>query len=213
MEAMGQCDLTINGEKKSVSPLRLREWFLLQQKRKSLKEAVEQGNTLRICQKIISFVSTASGFSEESIADENWIIVCSAYFQLYNINIPDTELPFIKFSGGRDREYPWDYEGRDWWYFCHLLASQYQWSVEYISNLDVNEAFSLIQEILVEDQLQKEWEWGLSEKSIEYNPKTKTSKFRELDRPKWMMEDFKPAPMMVIPIDMLPVGNIKDFTQ
>ena len=63
---------------------------------------------------------------------------------------------------------------------------------------------------MVDEQMRDEWQWGLSEKSVEYVPSTKKSKFVPLSRPEWMQAVAKPKKIAktMIRKDMLPAGNI-----
>ena len=76
--------------------------------------------------------------------------------------------------------------------------------------MDIDDAISLIQEILYAEQLDREWEWALSEKSVHYDANTKTSKFKPLERPTWLKErkEGKPPQVTKIRADMIPSGVI-----
>lgn len=81
----------------------------------------------------------------------------------------------------------WEYEGRTLYYWGHLLAKEYGWNLDYIKNMDIDTVLALIQEILISEQLAKEFQWGLSEMAYSYNADTKKSRFIPLDRPNWML--------------------------
>jgi len=66
------------------------------------------------------------------------------------------------------------------------LAKSYGWNVEYIAQLDVDDALALVQEISLEEQFDKEWSYSLSEVAYEYDTASKKSKLRTLPRPSWM---------------------------
>ena len=68
------------------------------------------------------------------------------------------------------------------------------------------EAVIYIQEIMLDDQFKREWEYSLSGQGMIYNKTTRTSRFRPLTRPKWMV---KREPTVVkMPRSLLPVGNV-----
>ena len=82
--------------------------------------------------------------------------------------------------------------------------------MEYVAELDIDDAIGLVQEINVEDQLNREWEWMLSEKSVSYDKQGK-GKFNELSRPDWMNGAVilsKKSKDYPIKRSMLPVGMV-----
>jgi hypothetical protein len=72
----------------------------------------------------------------------------------------------------------------------------------------VEDALSKIQEIIVEDQLEKEFFYGLSEVAYHYDKSTKTSKFVPMPRPHWMRAQPKPIQRFKIPVSMMPMGVV-----
>jgi hypothetical protein len=90
-----------------------------------------------------------------------------------------------------------------------MLAKSYGWTLEYISNLTVQEALPKIQEILVEEQNNKEFLWIMSDRSATYNESTKTYQANPLPRPNWMSRHIdikKELKTTKIPTNFLPVG-------
>lgn len=123
------------------------------------------------------------------------------------------KLPFVKDAPKESQKpAPWDYEGRSWFYWSNLFAKAYGWSLEYISELEVNDAFALIQEILTDEQLDKEFTYGLSEIAYPYNSSTKKSVFKPMPRPYWMKEDIKPLKKFKYARSLLPMGIIQDVS-
>jgi len=67
---------------------------------------------------------------------------------------------------------------------------------------------ALIQEILTDDQLEKEFAHSLSEVAYEYSSQTKKSHKVPLDRPVWMRPKFIKAEKKIkIPANLIPIGN------
>jgi hypothetical protein len=96
-----------------------------------------------------------------------------------------------------------------------MLSEAYSWSLEYVAELDIDDAIALLQEIATSEQTQREWEWMLSENSISYDKRSGKGSFQKLRRPDWM--DRKKAPEKKrhtlgdkIPMkkSMMPVGNV-----
>jgi hypothetical protein len=105
----------------------------------------------------------------------------------------------------------WDYDGRTWAYYSHLLAKAYGWTLEYVAEMDVNEALAHLQEIMTDDHLEKEFTYSLSEVAYPYNKSTKTSNFKPMTKPYWMRPPMKQIPTYKIRRDMLPQGRIVDL--
>ena len=102
----------------------------------------------------------------------------------------------------------WDYPERSWYIWVHVLGKTFGWSVEYIAELELDDAIALMEEICVQDQLDKEWQYSLTE--FAYDAKSGTHK--PLPRPQWMSGGFvdKKEELMktIMPKHMIPVGNI-----
>ena len=92
--------------------------------------------------------------------------------------------------------------------WLHLFAKAYGWSSEYIANLEIEDGVALLQEIIVDNQLQREWEWGMNEMAYPYNQMTKKSEFKPLDRPSWMQKKYEAPKKIKIPIHLIPLGNV-----
>jgi len=60
----------------------------------------------------------------------------------------------------------------------------------------------------VDDQLDREFIYGLSEIAYHYDKNTKTRKFVPLPRPHWMREKIQPVKKFPILKAMMPMGNI-----
>jgi len=89
-----------------------------------------------------------------------------------------------------------------------MLAKEFGWNCEYIAELDVDDAIALAQEIAVGDQIEKEFQWAISE--VPYQTK---DGFKPLDRPKWMLYNTETSPIKKTKIrkEFMPVGAIVKF--
>jgi hypothetical protein len=67
-----------------------------------------------------------------------------------------------------------------------------------------------LQEILVNEQLDREFTWSTTEVAYPYNSTTKVSKFQPLTRPYFMHETAKPLKIMKIPRNLMPMGEVHD---
>lgn len=185
---------------------KFRKWLELEAIRDQITKAVE--NVDKQAELVCQYVSTALSLSVDRVAVLDWREVSKALVELITVNHIELELPFLKFPHKEDKRLSWDYEGRNWWSFAQTFAKAFGWTLEYIANLDVVEAMHLFEEIIVEDQLDKEWQWLLSERAVKYNESTKKYEPNPLPRPNWMQDIPMEAKKIKIRKDFLPVGAV-----
>lgn len=187
--------------------LKFRQWIQLDEIRKKIDDEAEVGNWQKIPDLIFQFI-TACGYE---IKDPPWVEVQGLYGQAVSENLPRIHFPLFK-SREKGKPHPWEYEGRSWFFWLHIFAGKYGWTPDIVADLDLDEAIGLYEEILVDEQLEKEWQHSLSEIAYQYDKSTKKSKFKALGRPDWMaMYDNvpnRPQPKVKIPKSAMPVGNI-----
>jgi hypothetical protein len=138
------------------------------------------------------------------------------YAEAVQINAPSFDFPILQPStGGKDnKKAPWEYNGRAWYFWLNLFAGRYGWSEIAISVMDIDTAIGLYQEIILDDQLKNEFVYGLSEIAYPYNQSTKKQEFRPMPRPEWMKPLIpKQLPIIKMRKDMLPMGNIVDYSK
>lgn len=181
----------------------LKKWLALEDIRAKLHKAVEAHETNNVGNYLISVVSTALSISEEDIKERPWYEIAIAYLTIAFTDMPKYEFPFLR-TKVDDRKEIWDYEGRTWYVWSHMLAGKYGWELDVIENLDVDDAIALAQEIAIDEQLQREWEWMRTE--IAYQAK---DGFKPLKRPDWMLHS-KAEPIKTFKIrkDLMPSGII-----
>lgn len=203
-------EYVLNGVTYQATRYKLKEWLRFDAVREKLTDAIDAKDIDGIANALCSFVSIASGVID--VSDLPWYEVVDAFLAVEKENFP--RFKFALFRGSRKKaDIPtWEYEGRQWYWWLHLLAHKYGWSAEYIAELDVDDATGLLQEILVQEQLDKEWQWSLTELAYPYNERTKKSNFQPLDRPEWMMtilpENQPKLPTIRIRKDMFPAGIV-----
>ncbi len=205
--------VTLGNKQYTVKRAALRKWLLLEDIKEKLLKAAEVGDRLGVVENIYSYISAAIDFQLE-LNDLPWYEISNALQLLFNLNSPTLEFPFLK-SIIEDQKAVWDYEGRTWFIWLHLIAEKYGWEIKYISELDIDNAIGLAQEIAIEAQLEREWEWQLNELAYQYDEATKKSIFKPLPRPAWM----SPAPRMSpetkhkVKSNIMPVGMILTWKQ
>lgn len=212
MDGLNLVDNQINlgGTSYPVVRHKLKKWLQLEELHSNTLKAAETSNENDFLFSIFSYISVAFGVSMEVLSELDWHEISIAYENGLKTNKPLLKLPIFK--GGDSVTYPWDYPGRNWYSWLYRLASKFGWTIEYLAELDIDDAVALIQEILIQEQFDKEWEWRRSQVAYGYDASTKKSKFIELPRPDWMkgtpVKRIKEPPKVRIPIHMLPVGNV-----
>lgn len=201
----------------TVEQKRLREWLSLSEILVSLGEAAEHKDRERTASTLCSYVSVALHLDNKDIEDLPWNEVASAFKEVYKANDIDlSHIAFTRVEERPDKKELWDYSGRLWWSWAHDFAKNFGWEIEYISNLKVLEAFALLQEMLLNQHFEKEWQWTLSEYSLKYNSTTKKSEPNPMPKPSWMKtaspKDMKAPETIKMRKEAIPVGNVIRYT-
>lgn len=187
----------------------LRKWIELEEARSKIKDVLKTKNATRAAVSIFAYIQLAQTGQEDYELDKLYAPnVFTLFLEAFTINSPRMNFPILKSAADKNEKLPWEYEGRSWYFWLNLLSEKYGWNMDYISLLDIDDAIGLYQEIEIDRQLQKEWEWGLSEIAYQYDKASKSSKFHPLSRPSWM-RPIAPKPKIIkIKRDFLPVGNV-----
>jgi len=198
----------LNGREILVSRARLGLFLKLEAHLRDLNNAVKQrdsgGVVLAIYQYLLSAVE---GIDPGKM---KWLELMQAFFSIRNMNIISIDLSMLKIRmAEREGSTPWDHPDRPFLMWIHLLATYYGWSLTEIESLWPEDAAMYVQEILVDEQLRREWEHSLSPVAYPADKKGKT-KFTPLPRPVWMRRDGPKK--MRIPKKLLPIGVITDLS-
>lgn len=188
--------------------VKFKQWVELEVLVKELDKVVESDIT-KFPTFVMKYTSTTLLIPGIILINLPWKITLSLYDFARSVNNP-TKIPLLVSHKSKDISIPWEYVGRDWHYYSHLLAKSYGWELQYIAGLDVDTALAHVQEILVDEQMNKEFLWSMSEIAYPYNSSTKTTKFSPLPRPYFMWETVKPAKKIKMLRSMLPSGVIVD---
>lgn len=187
---------------------RFRRWIRLEEQKNKILKAVEESSD-SFPDELLGFLSTALYLPVRLFENASWIKLVQAFYLTLPMTQCQFQLPIFEPSKDKTKPEAWDYPDRSWHTYVHMLASEYGWSIEYISQLQVRDALSAIQEILIDKQLQDEFQWAMSERSSYYDKHTKSAKANPLPRPHWMNKHIDPktdARVTQIPVNMLPVG-------
>lgn len=196
--------------------LRLKAWSGLEGLKQELDTATSKHDFNLIFNSMVKFIEVAVSPSPSGVEWDKvpWYEFLEIYSKVIEINSPKIEFPVMRGSGTNTKKQPWEYEGRSWYFWFNLFAKHYGWTELYIANLDIDDALGLYQELQIDDQLQKEWEWGLSEIAYPYEASTKKQKYKPLQRPNWMMPMVpKQLPVVKMKRAHLPMGNIIDLQE
>jgi len=193
------------GESFKILKSRLKEWI-------SLDEIQEQITKSPSADGIYAYLSKSTGREKDFWDKLSWIDSTQAYRTISRLNKVEIELPMLE---NRDvspiKPIPWDYIGRGWYVWLNMFSKAYTWSAEYVAELEVEDAFGLFQELEVDRQLEREWEWQLTELAYPYNSSSKKSEFHPLPRPSWMKTKAGPPKASRIRRELMPVGNVIDL--
>lgn len=134
----------------------------------------------------------------------------AALLGIIELNSLKTDLPLLRGTASQSKLAPWDYEGRILVMWVHIIASAYGWALDQIRDLFPDEALAFIQEILVDEQLQREWEHAHSPVSYKHDRRGK-AELLSTPRPGWMKVSGPPKPTR-IPRRLIPTGTIIDLS-
>lgn len=192
-----------------VHRVKFRRWAELEDLREQFVREAED-NADDFPKRFFAYLSAALDVEEDKLAGLHWTECVELFYTIYLANLPSPTLPIIaaKPKELKVTKIEWDYPGRLWYMYAHILSSNYGWTLDYVGSLEIDDALALVQEILTDEQLDREFEWGMSEAAYSYNKSTKTSKFNPLPRPAWMLPDAKPIKKIKIRKDLLPEGLV-----
>lgn len=187
--------------------LTLKGWAAMEDLEREIDLAAKEGNWSAIPDLIYKIIELDLKKVDKTLT---WMDSVKIFHKILELNSPAKDFPMLH-SREKGKPMPWEYQGRAWYFWLHLFAQAYGWSEKEVAKMNIDDAVGLYQEIIIEDQLNKEWDWGLSEISYEYNKTTKKSHFKPLPRPDWMRGIVgKPKPVKTVRVakSALPVGEV-----
>lgn len=193
--------------------LRFKRWIELEDKKEQILRASEQ-NSDEFTKLLLSFLSDALSLPLWFFNRLYWVDTLVLFAEVSKSLLIEKYLPLIYVTPDKKSQQSemWDYKDRTWQYYSHILSKNYGWSLEYIGELSVFDALAHVQEILLSEQLDREFQWSMSEASVIYDAKTKTTKPNPLPRPYWMKQTDKlpSIPKFKLPKSVVPVGNVNN---
>lgn len=198
-------DKRIKFERKS-----LREWIELEEARSKIKKAFETRSGVTVASSIFDYIHLACDkYKIQALSEMDSSVVLELYLEAAATNLPSRQFPVLKQASDTKEKLPWEYDGRTWYFWANLFSKHYGWHLDYISEMEIDDAIALYQELEIDRQLEREWQWGMTELAYPYDPTTKTGKFKPLPRPEWMMPIVPKPKAIKIRKDMIPIGNIE----
>lgn len=186
--------------------MKFKSWVSLQDILDDIHTAVEAD---QLSNSIIRFVSTAMFIPEEELNKKHWMEVAILFLSSQKDMGLELQIPMFSLSSSSTKtKLEWDYKGRNYYAWVHPVCAFYGWTLEYIDELDHNIVLAFIQEIELEKQFKREWEWSLSEMAYPYNSTTKKSSFSPLERPEWMKKRYEAPKTIRLKKSSLPSGNV-----
>lgn len=201
---------------KNIERKRLKQWIMLEDLELKIIEEFKSNNFKSFAEAIIQYVCIAYDIEDDSIlVDLPWWEVVYAYENSKRVNSLKIAIPMMLKANraGKpylEKTYSWDYPGRTWYVILNRFTKNYGWSIEYIEKMDIDDAIALLQEIEINEQLDREFIYSLSEIAYPYDSNRKVGVFKPLERPVWMREYAKVLEPKKTKIrkDMMPVGLI-----
>lgn len=187
--------------------LTLKGWAAMEDLQRKIDSSAKEGNWSDIPELIFQ---TSELCFKRINRNSFWIESMELYLKSLKANSPTKKFPILS-SKEKSKPMPWEYQGRTWYFWLNTFAKLYGWEEKQIATLDIDDAIGLYQETIIDEQLEKEWDWGLSENAYEYNKTTKKSTFKPMPRPDWMARIVgKPKAVKTRKIakNALPVGEI-----
>jgi len=203
--------LNLGGLEVEVPRARLGLYLRLAQAHTTISEAVKAKDIGACAVSIREYMGLVIPLSTVDLTHLSGVELLSAYVELselnsYAIDIPMTKARIVE----KQKDSSWDYAGRVLVLWVHIIASAYGWALTEIHSLWPEDAAAYIEEILVDDQLKREWEYSLSTLAYKYDKKGKGTLI-PLSRPGWMRRSGEPRTTR-IPRRLIPMGTIIDLS-
>lgn len=201
--------VSLGGRQLSAERARLGLFLELQHLSTELEKAIEKRDSGASANAMI-------GYIEKSVKGKleghfSWMEIGVAFSLLQELNAIPEKIPMLRLAPSvSKRPVPWDYPGRNMVWWVHLIARAYSWSYSDILQLWPEEAAKFVQEILVDDQLDREFFHSLSEVAYAVNKGGK-ARYVPLRRPMWMLTSGT-LRKIKIPKEALPKGEVVDMS-
>lgn len=192
-----------------VKRVRLGKYLDLQDQLTALTKAVKKHDGRAMADAIFEYLRLAiPELSRDQFNDCVWFEITWSFAKIAILNQIPGNLAMIRNKTDGAKPVPWNHDARDRLNWIHVIAGAYHWPKSDIEYLWPEEAVGLIQEILADQQLDREFMHALSEVAYVYNMQTKKSRYVPLLRPPWMVVRELKQVVTRIPKSMMPAGLI-----
>ena len=179
------CEITLHGESVKVHRARFGLHIQLSDISVLFDESVQSQDY----EKMDMYIHQYFDILEVDIDGAKPSEILQAFVSLRLDNTLKFKAPFLTQSDeGNSKVPPYDYPGRTWALWVHMIASRYGWSKSQIFDLWPEEAACYMQEIALSTFEEMENQRALSEVSYQYDKNTKKSKFIPMTKPGWMVK-------------------------
>lgn len=201
--------VTIGGREYTVARARLGLYLDLEIVRSRLAKAVKVEENGFIVNALFDFLNLPIPDMDRGAFNQApWQEIVLAYVHLSALNMIEGDFAILKYQSPGAKQVPWDYPERLKIVWIHSIATAYHWQITDIEQLQVEDAVGYLQEIVADEQLEKEFLHALSEVAYQYDQATKKSKYVPLHRPLWMVKRELDQIKTKIRRDLMPVGRI-----
>jgi hypothetical protein len=181
-------------------------WCEVEGLKSAVLDSLKKGE-IDLPSKMYLLLSKSFNIKEKVFENVGWEKAIILFYYSIMKNAVPLDLPCVTIKSiERNKRDSWDYDGRLWHYYSHILSSAYGWTLDEIAKLKVYDAMAHIQEIWVDEQLNREFWWTNQGNATIYDAKTKTSRDNPLPRPPFMMAKVKEIKKFRIPASMIPAG-------
>lgn len=200
--------ISVQGKDIEIVRPHLKRWIEQEKLQKAIVEATAVHDREETCQAIYKYLNF---FSEQDWEKIPWLDTLAALAQITNLCVPKIDFPIFH-SKEKTEQVVIEYPEREWYFWLHTMCSWYHWTILQVQEMEIEDAFGLLQEGLINKQQDREWQYSLTELAYPYDSNSKTSTFKPLKKPDWMtiMKDLTPKKTMIRK-DMMPQGSIIDL--
>ena len=198
--------ITLGGEDYQIPRQGLGGHYALESLAGQIKDHMEKG-LYETVDRVMEWLHFATGFSEIWLEEQNPIELAEVFSILIELNAPKDGLPWMTHIPAGVKESTADYQNRRLAAIVHLLASQYHWSEDNILELPPEAVWCYIQEILISNHEQREWEYNLSERGFD-----KQGNKKEYPQLVWERK-LDPKDGAPVPDFIKPKGVVVDLTK
>lgn len=197
--------ITLGGEDYQIPRQGLGGHYALESLTAQIQEHMEKG-LYETVDRMMEWLHFATGFSESWLVEQDPIELAEVFSILVGLNVPKDNLPWMSHVPAGSKESTADYQNRRLAALVHLLASEYHWSEDYILDLPPEAVWCYIQEILISNHDQREWEYNLSQVGFDKQGNKKEYPGLPWERPR------DPVSTVSIPDFIKPKGVVVDLT-